>query len=182
MLGDLAITSFLQDRNHPGLLQLAKLISLLGNPWLVVATVGISSLGFWVAGLRTDSLFVMGILIPDTLNQGLKILIGRPRPTEDLVYIWEMARGNSFPSGHAFHAILFFGLLIFLGHRYLPQSWSRQVFLGLLGIILVLSGLSRVYLGLHWATDIVGSYTIGGLCLFLMCLLYLSKYARHNET
>jgi undecaprenyl-diphosphatase len=111
--------------------------------------------------LRLATLFLAaGIL--DLLNSTvLQDLIGRPRP-DPLV----RAASDSFPSGHAFHSVLFFGLVVAV--LLLPRlrgRWSRAGLIVLWLAFVLATGLSRVHLGFHQPLDILGGYLLAGLAL-----------------
>lgn len=99
------------------------------------------------------------------MYQGLKAILDRPRPMGGLVE----TTGSAFPSGHATQGIAFFGLLAVVllavapGRARVPAA-AAAVVVGLL------SGLSRVYLGVHWLTDVAGGFLLGGAWLSILLL------------
>ncbi|MGZ3611405.1 MAG: phosphatase PAP2 family protein, partial [Ktedonobacteraceae bacterium] len=104
----------------------------------------------------------------------IKLIVARPRPSSSLVDVIQHAGGNSFPSGHvmaymAFWGLLFsFGIMLFKGNH-----WWRTTLLIISGLFVVLVGPSRIYLGDHWASDVLGAYLIGGLLLGVSLWIYL---------
>jgi undecaprenyl-diphosphatase len=97
------------------------------------------------------------------LNLGLKMIFARARP--DLATAISVARGYSFPSGHAMGSFITFGALAYLVLR---QTWPWGAKSGGLAIamtMVVLVGLSRVYLGVHWVSDIAGGWSAGTVWL-----------------
>jgi membrane-associated phospholipid phosphatase len=170
---DLAITHTLQAQRSPGLDILMQAISWPGYPpqlvfLLAMAVVFIYALRFrWEAvmtGLSAGSAQLLSGL--------LKAMIQRPRPPADLVYTFESMGDFGFPSGHVMFYLGFFGFLGFLSYRLLAPSWKRLLLLLVFTIPVVLVGLSRLYLGLHWASDILGAYLGGSLVLILAIQLY----------
>jgi undecaprenyl-diphosphatase len=127
----------------------------------------------WVIRLRLEALFVVVSLLADALGAVLKVLVGRHRPQPDLVHVVQHLSDGSFPSGHTLHYTVFYGFLIFIVATNFRPSWPRTVALILLAIPIALVGVSRVYLGEHWVTDVVGGYLIGALCLVLLIYGYL---------
>ncbi|MGV3704328.1 MAG: phosphatase PAP2 family protein [Arcticibacter sp.] len=108
----------------------------------------------------------------------LKLLFNRPRP---LIPLLEPAHGLSFPSGHAMTSITFFGLFI-----YLTSSYVKNVFLRVFLIVLLLSfiltiGYSRVYLRVHYPSDVLAGYCMGTVWL-IFCLWTLKKFERKERT
>jgi undecaprenyl-diphosphatase len=79
---------------------------------------------------------------------------------------------ESFPSGHVFFYVSFFGFLFFLAYALLKKGLLQRALLALSGVLLVLIGLSRVYQGAHWPSDVVGAYLAGGAWLMLMIEVY----------
>ncbi|UOG76181.1 phosphatase PAP2 family protein [Hymenobacter tibetensis] len=92
-----------------------------------------------------------------TLNLALKQVYHRPRPLLPLV----SASGLSFPSGHAMISASFYGLLIYLTYTYMQKSVWRWPIIGALALLIVLVGLTRVYLRVHYATDVLAGFTAG---------------------
>ena len=127
---------------------------------------------------RSEYLTVGIALISLGLNPLLKLLIERPRPTEDLVSVLGHYSGLSFPSGHAFTSMLMFGLLFYLAPLIL--KWQRAIYLTRTACLamIILTGISRVYLGAHWPSDVLGGFLFGGIVLTLL----ISLHQRHLRT
>lgn len=111
------------------------------------------------------------------INQFLKLVIMRPRPISTLTLINQ--KGYSFPSGHAMAATAFYGLLIYLllksNHKYkLPLSI-------LLSLLIIGIGFSRVYLGVHYASDIIGGMIISMLWLIIFINLNYDKMLANKK-
>ena len=152
--------------------------------WMDTAALVVTSLGGWIAALvmmaalllfllvrgrRVDALVVLLSGVPLLFGLLLKELVGRARP--DLWLTGPEPSGLSFPSGHATFAIVFGGILIVLVGEAVSSTLARRAIqLGLILLILAI-GASRVYLGVHWPSDIVGGYLFGGAAL--LGLVYL---------
>ncbi len=110
---------------------------------------------------------VLGVAVASSfaLNATIKLVIGRSRPTPDLVNVLRHPADNSFPSGHTVHYVVFLGFLWFLTFVLVRRRLVRWPLLGLLGSLVLLVGLSRVYLGAHWPSDVLGGYLFGGAVL-----------------
>jgi membrane-associated phospholipid phosphatase len=115
---------------------------------------------------------IITALIVELLNLLAKMLVHRARPSADLVHVANLFKSYSFPSGHVMFYVGFFGFICFLTFTLLKPSWFRTLLLIVLGGHIVLVGPSRIYLGEHWASDVVGAYLLGGLCLIGSIQLY----------
>ena len=98
---------------------------------------------------------------------GLKALFARDRPLEQVV----AATGYSLPSGHAFAATVFYGMMVYLAFRLTERAWARAL-AAVAGLaVIVAVGLSRVYLNVHYLTDVVAGWLSGGAWLVASLLL-----------
>lgn len=102
-------------------------------------------------------------------NSLLKHFIHRTRP--DTLYVSEMYfKTSSFPSGHAFGSTVVCGLLFYLSLKYLPEPWNL-VAAASLGAFIFLVGVSRIYLGAHYPTDVIAGWILGGIVVTLIVRL-----------
>jgi membrane-associated phospholipid phosphatase len=177
---DVTITREFQENLAPWLQVTMRVISYPGSSLLLPLLVVAAALIFWVVGLRLEAVFVLALsVVSFVLNTLLKILVARPRPTGHLVDVFQASTGNSFPSGHvmaylAFWGLLFsFGIILFTGKR-----WWRILLLVVSALFIVLIGPARIYLGDHWASDVLGSYLIGGVLLGMALWVYLQLKQR----
>ena len=135
----------------------------------------------WLRRWRLEAVFVALVFIADGLNLIIKELIARPRPTSDLVDVvigWGGIQGSSFPSGHAVHAALFYGLLLYLARRYVPNATIVRAAMAL-GIAYVLAtGPWLIYDGRHWAVDVLGGYAFGAFYLLAFIAGYRTALER----
>lgn len=146
--------------------------NLLGSrqQWVETVTFFASRNFITVAGCLLISWFLLirrhrwhSLLVPVvalgsiTLNLALKQFYHRPRPLLPLV----SASGLSFPSGHAMISSSFYGLLIYLCYTYVRRPLWRWLLIGGLVLLIVLIGITRVYLRVHYATDVLAGFTAG---------------------
>ena len=105
----------------------------------------------------------------------LKQLFQRKRPLSPLL---KAARGLSFPSGHAIMAVTFYGLLIYILQHIIVIDWLKYLLTALVIALIILIGFSRVYLRVHYASDVLGGFIIGLLWLLisLAILKWLEGY------
>jgi undecaprenyl-diphosphatase len=119
----------------------------------------------------TISMAAAGVAI--LINTLLKYVIQRPRP--DTLYTSNMYfQTASFPSGHAFSAMVVVGLLAYLAHKRLPKPW-HIVAPVLLGLFILLVGMSRIYLGAHFVTDVIAGWALGAVFLALIAFFCKPK-------
>ena len=172
---DVAITRSFQQNQAPWLRITMLVISYPGSSFLLPALVLLTVVLFWSLGDRLEAVFVAGLSACSLLlNLLLKFLIHRPRPSEGLVKVIQSAIGYSFPSGHVMAYVAYFGLLFAFGILlFRGRHWWRTALLIISAAFVVLIGPSRVYLGDHWASDVIGAYLIGGVLWGLAVGLYL---------
>jgi membrane-associated phospholipid phosphatase len=172
---DIAITREFQENQAPWLRISMLAISYPGSSFLLPTLVLLTVAIFWSLGDRLEAVFVAGLSSCSLLlNLLLKYLIHRPRPSAGIVHIIVKSLGYSFPSGHVMAYIAYFGLLFTFGViLFQGRHWWRTALLIVSAAFVVLIGPSRVYLGDHWASDVLGAYLIGGVLWGLAVGLYV---------
>jgi len=150
-------------------------VSFLGTWYILPVLVVLAVLIFWFVGLRLEAVVILALsLFSLGLNSLLKILVERSRPNAHMVSILQAASGPSFPSGHVMAYLAFWGLLFSFGViLFREMRWWRVLLFVVSGLLVVLVGPSRIYLGDHWASDVLGSYLIGGVLLGITLYIYL---------
>ena len=99
----------------------------------------------------------INLVVVTILNQLLKRLLQRPRPTEFRII---EETGYSFPSGHSMVSMAFYGYLIYLIYRFVKNKYSKWISIVLLSLLICLIGISRIYLGVHYTSDVLGGFLI----------------------
>ncbi len=171
---DLKITHELQEKNIPVFSGTMKCVSALGEPLFQVILVGIVTAIFAIRRLWTDAIFVIAATSSVLLTSAIKVLVGRPRPPLygiDPGSLFGYIDQFSFPSGHVLFFVVFFGFMAYLACIHLSGYPRALVMAGCL-ILVVTIAPSRVYLGAHWASDVIGSYIIGALWLAILIIAY----------
>ncbi len=135
---------------------------------VTLAVVGFLSLTRKRHAAATVAVAVLGGLL---LSQALKWGFARPRP--DLVPHGQTVYTQSFPSGHAMLSAVVYLTLGALLARTQPRRRVKLYFLAVAGVLTVVVGVSRVYLGVHWPTDVLAGWTVGAGWAFLCWLIML---------
>jgi membrane-associated phospholipid phosphatase len=179
---DLTLSRDIQSISLRGFENAMIAVSLLGDGWIAWPLVVGAGLVMIKGGLRAEGVICMaGAGLGSAVNSLLKALIGRPRPAGMLVNVARAYGQDSFPSGHVFFFVEFFGFLFFLAYVLLKFGALRRGSLVVLGLLIVLVGVSRVYLGAHWPSDVVGAYLAGGIWLILMVEVYRRVKSRRRR-
>ncbi len=156
--------------------------SLLGNTLVMVALASSAVILLLAWGARARAVLVAGALLTAFGVSSLtKVLVHRTRPPEAMALIGQPG-SFSMPSGHAFLTLVFAGLLVFFAFRVIsarrPGDARRWLPLLIVALVttaaVVLVGLSRVYLGVHWASDVLAGWCLGGAWLALVLGVFLA--------
>ena len=152
--------------------RIMRFISFLGKHTFLTPAISLLITYFllkknkWMA-IRTATVLLSSLLLMSLLKR----LIQRQRPPDPLV---EGITNFSFPSGHAFMGVAFYGLLIWLASEYISTNWLRRTVIALLLFIIAAIGFSRIYLRVHYATDVIAGICIGFVWLDF-CLWFIDK-------
>src|SRR5437660_12382375 len=165
---DIRITTFVQSVNWGPIVYVLDLINISAGYWQVLlGLVAIAAL--FIVERRAGWLMLIGS-ISSLLDNIIKLVVERPRPTVDVVHILTPASGFSYPSGHAvFFTWLSFMLAVSMAPRikpiYRPALWVAAM------IVVLLTCIARVWAGDHWPSDVVGGVLLGaGWSAFVMWL------------
>jgi undecaprenyl-diphosphatase len=166
---DLRIANLLAYFRNPELTKVFLWITLLGKWQIVIGSAFIVSSILWLWKKRDYIIYLWLVLATDEIFSYLgKLLIHRDRPANP-VYL---EHSFSFPSGHAMVAIIFYGFLAYVLIRH-AKSWKQKVNIFFGGLVVILAiGFSRLYLGVHYVSDVWGGYLLGFLLLTTLIALY----------
>jgi undecaprenyl-diphosphatase len=178
--GDLSLTLRLQSFDSHLMLSTMECISFVFGGWCAaVVVVVVGTIVWWRIG-RLEAIMIFAGGLITLVNAALKLAINRPRPSADLVHILSPEQGNGFPSGHAFFVILILGLTAYFIFINLEDRVLRILVLAGLIALALLVGTSRVYLGVHWPSDVIGGYLIGGVFLAAFIWFHRTWKAHHS--
>ncbi len=170
---DLPVERAVQSIHNPIVTILMEFVTGLGFNPLSYLLSGLVVLFVIVVGLRWESVMLLFAAVGvSLLGAVVKLIVHRARPSADLVNVFSKLNDYSFPSGHVLLFTAFLGFLIFLIYTLTPHSWARTLGLIFLGGLVALVGISRVYLGEHWPSDVLGGYLLGSLWLLLTVFVY----------
>lgn len=143
-----------------------KFITFFGSQkFLLPANILLVVLFFIVKKTKWDALKVAAISLSSTaVLFSLKFILQRERPLLPLI---AKAHGYSFPSGHTFTSLTFFGMLAYITYKRIENRRLRWLIISLLFILIILVGFSRIYLKLHYASDVIAGYCLGIVWLIL---------------
>ncbi len=134
---------------------IAKFITNLGGAiFLITLTI---SLFILIKNRKVGISIFSNLVIVTVLNQLLKNILQRPRPTE---YRIIEETGYSFPSGHSMVSMAFYGYLIYLIYKYVKNKYIKWISIVLFSILICSIGVSRIYLGVHYTSDVLGGFCI----------------------
>lgn len=147
----------------PEVTNILKIITHFGD-WMAMIPIAIAVL---IKNRKYGILVSINLISIFAFNQMLKLLFNRPRPIGNRLI---EAGGYSFPSGHSMVSMAFYGFLIYLIYKNMKNIKWKYIFCVLLSMLILIIGFSRIYLGVHYASDVAGG--------FLLSLAYLIVYVQ----
>ena len=159
--GSTRTLSVMEFVSLPGALVPALLLGLLATAVLAVSPIRFA-------------LIPLSLVVPaDLISGALKYVVDRPRPSPELVAVHQLLFDPGFPSSHVVHYTVFFGFLAYLFWKtqLVPKSF-RAPLASIALIFVLLIPFSRMYLGAHWPTDVLGGLLLGGSMLILQIRLF----------
>ena len=143
---------------------IAKFITNFGGAIFVISLTTI--LFFLIKDKKIGISIIANLGIVTILNQIIKFIMQRPRPTEFRII---EETGYSFPSGHSMVSLAFYGYLIYLIYKYINNKHLKRTLIILLSVLICIIGVSRIYLGVHYTSDVLGGFLIS----FAYLIIYI---------
>lgn len=173
---DDTVFAFIAPYRTPGFTGFMNFISFYGNHNFLVPANLLLVIYFFVKKKKRLAIFTLITALSSLgLMSLIKNLVQRHRPSNPLV---AGVTNYSFPSGHAFMSVAFYGLLIWLVLTYTTQQWKQRLWVALLLIFILVIGFSRIYLRMHYTSDVVAGLCLGTIWLLLLLLLSDWWYSR----
>lgn len=181
LTADVTATLRLQRRQHPSLTRAMSLISWLGfrpqSLLLPAALVG----GSLLAGRSRDARYLVFAWLASFVSYTTKRLVMRPRPDgTEIIVVDAGLRDSSFPSGHVLHYVVFWGFACYLWNATVKHPLLHRIPIVIIGSMISAVGISRVYLGHHWLTDVIASYSLGASILLSLIGLHTRTSRREG--
>lgn len=172
---DTKVYSFIADNlMSDGTTSVLKVITELGGVAFIVLA-GVLIFMF----CKKIRWFVTFDLVGVTLiNQVIKHIVRRPRP--NVLRLVE-EDGYSFPSGHSMVSMAFYGIIIYLVYKNVTNKYLKWTLIALLSLLILSIGFSRIYVGVHYFTDVVGGFLLGLAYLIIYINIYNKKVGKNEE-
>ncbi|PFH88440.1 phosphatase PAP2 family protein [Bacillus sp. AFS088145] len=171
---DSTVINFIQGLESPVITSLMKIITFLGSSvFIILLSISILYFLYKVLNHRSELiLFIAALIGSNILCVLLKLFFHRARP--DLHRLIEIS-GYSFPSGHATNAMTVYGILTFILWRNISTKSGRSLLIITSLIMILLIGISRIYLGVHFPSDVIAGYFTGGFWIST-AIWYYQRY------
>lgn len=173
---DIHISKEIQENQSVGLNDFMIWVSWLGRTSVSVVVVVVLSLALFLLKYKRESVLLLSTLVSGLIGLFFKVLINRPRPSRELVTLLEDTKYQSFPSGHVLFYTVFFGSLILMILNTKKIVKRSKIILSFTCLAVIFTGaVSRVYLGAHWFTDVLGGFVLGCILLCITGYFYIGN-------
>lgn len=138
-----------------------------GPIWLITISIILS---IAIKNKKVGITIWVNLLLSILLNLVLKEIFQRPRPDINrLIDEW----GYSLPSGHSMVSMAFYGWLMYLSYKFIDNKYLKWSLISILAILIIVIGISRIYLGVHYTTDVIGGFLVS--IAYLMIYIGITK-------
>lgn len=155
---DMAARNTIHSHAAPALTDAMIVASAIGESYVLLPLAAVFVFAFWRSGHKNRAiLFTIATTGALLIDEALKLAFRRARPQPFFDY--PLPRSYSFPSGHALFSVVFFGTLAALISPGLRARWKKTILWAAAAVLAAVIGFSRVYLGVHYPTDVIAGYT-----------------------
>lgn len=174
---DLAVRNMVHRHISPSRTTAMTLVSFLGGNGLVV--VSIVAIFLFVRARRNRAALWLVVTLAGALvlDVSLKLAFHRPRPTR---FFGPLPQTYSFPSGHALFSVCFYGVLAGLLAGRIRSRWARSLIWTLASVLILAIGLSRIYLGVHYPSDVIAGYLTAAI--WVATIVFLDRWRKQKES
>ena len=172
------IREWVYSIRNPALTEVLKVITYMGN-WQTITLLCIVLLLFRKTRLRYGVPVSAGAIFVTIFNRIIKLIFKRPRPEESLHLIEE--GGYSFTSEHSITSMVVFGLLIYLVRKYVRNRKAANILTAALAVPWIFIGLSRIYMGVHFPSDVLAGWALGAAVLVGIIVIVEKCDARRKQ-
>ncbi len=167
--GDEPVLVQIQELRTGWLDTTALALDTIGGRPLAVGSIFAVAAGLMLLRRPADAVIVLLSLALLFIGHELKQVVDRPRP--EYILLGLHPESPAFPSGHSMYSMIFGGLLIYLTGQLVPSRLPRIGLQCCLAALILAMGISRIYLGVHWPSDVIGGFLYGALALVALIAL-----------
>jgi len=167
---DFGIYNFLLKFFNMPTLHFMRVITYLGSAHVLISICVMCYI--LIKNRKIGTLLSINLILVFLLNRLIKIIVARPRPE---VLRLEYETGYSFPSGHAMVSCAFYGLIIVLINKSKIKKIYKKILTIVLSLLILFIGISRVFLGVHYATDVICGFIFALMYLFIFCKYTINR-------
>ncbi len=154
---------------------IVKIVTNIASPLMVIITAMV--LIIFIKNKKIKLSLAVNLIGITLINNLIKVIIARPRPNVNRLV---SETGYSFPSGHSITSMVFYGYLIYLIYKYVDNRKIKIPLIIILTILIPLIGVSRIYLGVHYASDVLCGFLLGWIYLIIFISIS-NKYIIKNR-
>ena len=154
---------------------IVKIVTNITSPLMVIITAIV--LIIFIKNKKIKLSLAVNLIGITLINNLIKVIIARPRPNINRLV---SETGYSFPSGHSITSMVFYGYLIYLIYKYVDNKKIKIPLIIVLAILIPLIGLSRIYLGVHYTSDVLCGFLLGWIYLIIFISIS-NKYIIKNR-
>jgi undecaprenyl-diphosphatase len=172
---DLEVARAMAAAWRPSLQVLPQAVAVLGGLELTLLLGAGLAIALWRMGFRVEAAALLALPLGEALELVYKWLLRHPPPftfahpdgpsVVTMLHTGTLTPSGSYPSGHMMRTVLIYGLGAFVVRRLASAGWARMMAAPVAAVVVGFMALDRVYLGVHWQSDVVGGMLLGGAAL-----------------